>query len=453
VAKVILSFDAELSPDDHAEFSSALVAAMANPPFLIGSAQVLSLILQAGDTSRQPQTHSTSGLRATILLSDAKAAERLAHFSFQLLVVFHATEIHSALVGITYLGGESHSSHLSLYIVLPAVAGVLAMVVLSYFVLVNQQQRRRKAIALQSSVQDWDSEPTDVELLGLSEDFGPVPSPTSLSSSMSPLVSAPSAMTAHALDSPLDSSPSSFSSCAVVPSIAASTPFDRLLAALVLEDVPKFAFLVSQLVDLAERTAALAQTDAAGDTLLIIAVRLGNLQAVRLLLRLGAPVRVTSGSGHPVLVVACLHHPDEQIVQALLDRDNEVVNMADQTTGTTPLMCSAWDRSLRIMEQLLLAGAETRLTDAGGLTALHHAASRAQHAAVERLLMTRFPCCNTPDLAMLTPLHWAVAIDSTACAHEIARHRWTRFDLLTSQEENILHIAARHVCCCACSRE
>jgi ankyrin repeat protein len=112
------------------------------------------------------------------------------------------------------------------------------------------------------------------------------------------------------------------------------------------------------------------------------AARSGQIQTVRQLVAEGADVDAADASGRsPLYVAGEAGHSD--VVQLLLAAGAGVAS-AD-SRGRTPLHAAAMERRLEVMQQLLEAGANVHAGDKHGWTPLHAAACR-QHDLVQLLL-------------------------------------------------------------------
>ena len=120
-----------------------------------------------------------------------------------------------------------------------------------------------------------------------------------------------------------------------------------------------------------------------GNTDLMIAATLGNLEEACNLLNRGAMVNAKNNFGSTALMGAAAGGYDE-IVQRLLLKNAK----ADIKTrnGSTALMFAAKNGQLRVVEQLLAAGANVNEGDSEGITALMYAVQGSYPAVVEKLL-------------------------------------------------------------------
>jgi uncharacterized protein len=147
-------------------------------------------------------------------------------------------------------------------------------------------------------------------------------------------------------------------------------------------------------------------TGASGDGPLAKAVKAGDLQSVRSLLRSGADVNARSGDGSTPLLWA-VHGSNPEIARALIAAKASVDIANDY--GVTPLLHASRTGDAAMMELLLGAGAKPNLAHPEGETPLL-AASRAGNARGVRLLLGRGVDVNQPEsFQKTTPLMWAAA--------------------------------------------
>ena len=145
---------------------------------------------------------------------------------------------------------------------------------------------------------------------------------------------------------------------------------------------------------------------AGGDGPLATAVKAGDLQAVRALIKSGADVNARSGDGSTPLLWAA-HKGNIEIAAALVAARASVDAAND--FGVTPLLHASRTGDAAMMDLLLRAGADPRRTHPEGETPLM-AAARAGTVAGVRLLLTRGADINAAEAVQkTTPLMWAAA--------------------------------------------
>jgi ankyrin repeat protein len=149
-------------------------------------------------------------------------------------------------------------------------------------------------------------------------------------------------------------------------------------------------------------------TAAGGSTPLIDAVKAGNRDAIRALLKNRTDVNVPEADGTTALHWA-VRADDTETVQALL-RAGAKANVANRN-GITPLSLAALNGTRSVVEALIEAGADVNARLPQGHTALMMAA-RAGHADALNVLLSRGADVNAREQVLgETALIWAAAED------------------------------------------
>ena len=145
---------------------------------------------------------------------------------------------------------------------------------------------------------------------------------------------------------------------------------------------------------------------AAGDGPVATAVKAGNLQAVRVLIKSGADVNARSGDGSSPLLWAA-HRSNVEIARALVAA-GAAVDVANDF-GITPLLHASRIGDAAMVELLLRSGANPARTHPEGETPLM-AAARSGSVPAVRLLLTRGVDVNATETFQKTSaLMWAAA--------------------------------------------
>ena len=153
-------------------------------------------------------------------------------------------------------------------------------------------------------------------------------------------------------------------------------------------------------------TYAVALVTAAGSTPLIDAVKAGNRDGVRALLKNGTDVNVPEADGTTALHWA-VRADDVESVRALL-RAGAKANAANRN-GITPLSLAALNGTRNIVEALVEAGADVNALLPHGQTALMLAARAGQADAVNVLLLRGADVKAREQVLGETALIWAAA--------------------------------------------
>lgn len=149
-------------------------------------------------------------------------------------------------------------------------------------------------------------------------------------------------------------------------------------------------------------------TAAGGSTPLIDAVKAGNRDAIRALLKNGTDVNVPEADGTTALHWA-VRADDVEIVQALL-RAGAKANVANRN-GITPLSLAALNGTRRVVEALVEAGADVNARLPQGQTALMMAARAGRVDALNVLLSRGADVSAREQVLGETALIWAAAQD------------------------------------------
>ncbi|HXR43704.1 MAG TPA: ankyrin repeat domain-containing protein, partial [Pseudolysinimonas sp.] len=145
---------------------------------------------------------------------------------------------------------------------------------------------------------------------------------------------------------------------------------------------------------------------ASGDSALVKAVKAGDLQVVRSLVKSGTDVNAASGDGSTPLLWAA-HGSSLEIARALIAAKATVDAAND--FGVTPLLAASRSGDASMVELLLRAGADPKRSHPEGETPLLSAA-RAGSVPVVRLLLARGVDANHAEkFQQTTALMWAAA--------------------------------------------
>jgi ankyrin repeat protein len=137
-----------------------------------------------------------------------------------------------------------------------------------------------------------------------------------------------------------------------------------------------------------------------GETPLLRACELGNLEIVESLLDYGADINISDYIGKSPLLVAC-QHKNLEITKILLNRGAQV-NVAT-CTGTTPLILACEWGNVEVVNMILDRGANVDRFDFLGSTALHFAC-RSDNVGVLKSLLDHKADLYKEDFLKETPL-------------------------------------------------
>merc|ERR1712058_112698 len=142
---------------------------------------------------------------------------------------------------------------------------------------------------------------------------------------------------------------------------------------------------VRELVNFISRKVNVARTDQHGQTLLMIAAYFNAESAVLKLIEREAQIDAVNEFGQTALHWAVIGN-SESCCRVLLEYTN--VN-AQGNHGTTPLHIAAWGGSVEIVALLLNSGADSKLMDHFGKTALNYATQNHLQFRRETDIVTR----------------------------------------------------------------
>ena len=168
-----------------------------------------------------------------------------------------------------------------------------------------------------------------------------------------------------------------------------------------------------------------------GDTVLIEAVRYGQLEAVRYLLSTyGININARNSGGATALLVAVQDGHVEIVrylvgARAIIDYINETVDR------TTPLIEAAWQGNLEVVCLLVDAAAIVDATDSRGTTALMIAAQEGEADIVEFLVGQHGWDHDAKDLEGFTAL-----MEAARSGHLCRHHRAVQIGVTTDRTED-----------------
>jgi ankyrin repeat protein len=150
-----------------------------------------------------------------------------------------------------------------------------------------------------------------------------------------------------------------------------------------------------------------------GRTVLIAAAARGELDVVNLLLSRGVDVNVKDNRGYTALSHA-LEARYPEVEEALLNRPELNPNVGG-LLGRPVLLAYVWRDNKKATERLLALGADVKLQDKDGDTALHGAAETG-NVEIMRLLLDKGADPNAKNKEGGTPLMWAAVFGNDDAA-------------------------------------
>ncbi|GAB4266897.1 MAG: hypothetical protein Kow0029_00970 [Candidatus Rifleibacteriota bacterium] len=166
---------------------------------------------------------------------------------------------------------------------------------------------------------------------------------------------------------------------------------------------------LSRVKELAQDKTLLDERDKQGDTPIILAVKMGNIEAAFTLLKAGANLKITDLKGNTALHWAVIKNCIT--LTKTLAKNHEILDMRN-ISGRTALHTAAAlaETDSAILISLLSENADLSIVDAGGNTPLHLvcAGEEANRTLLLKILLLYRPNVNARNFADLTPLHVAV---------------------------------------------
>lgn len=144
--------------------------------------------------------------------------------------------------------------------------------------------------------------------------------------------------------------------------------------------------------------------ESTGSTAIIAAASQGNLEIVKVLLHGGADVNAKDIGGYTA-VLRALENKHDELADMLLAQPRIDLN-TQGANGATVLMTFVWKQREDVVKALLERGADPKLADADGDTALHGAAQRGNPKLAE-MLLAKGANPNAKNKVGGTPLMWA----------------------------------------------
>jgi ankyrin repeat protein len=128
--------------------------------------------------------------------------------------------------------------------------------------------------------------------------------------------------------------------------------------------------------------------DQKGATLLLVAIRENNVNAVRRMLEKGAdPTIIRNEDGYTLFHVAVINYTDRDILNLLLENGKVDINETTTEYGETALHMAIQNSNTATAEFLLSKGANLNVTDIFGRTPLHLAVKYAKDMDIVELLL------------------------------------------------------------------
>lgn len=140
-------------------------------------------------------------------------------------------------------------------------------------------------------------------------------------------------------------------------------------------------------------------------TPLHVAAEYGPLEAVKMLLHLGADINQTDEFGQTALLIA-IYNENWDIANCLLEDGADV--KADSRVGYTPLLGAVMGDQEHIVEQLLRRGANVEAVNHDGYSSIHLAVAQKNTTIIRRLLDAGAKINAVAESLCETPLHVAV---------------------------------------------
>lgn len=185
------------------------------------------------------------------------------------------------------------------------------------------------------------------------------------------------------------------------------------------------ATILEELLSIQEINRVLERTNSSYETPLCLAVKMSEVECVKLLCKQGADSNFLLLPGDQSLLHLAVMNDSVEILQCLLAGAGKTrINLKnkEEKGGLTPLHIAAKEGHTDCAEELLGMGADSRLTTKSGDYALH-LACREGHIGVVRLLIKQDPgLFELRNADGWNPLHVAAAATNADCVREMVLH-------------------------------
>ncbi|KLI46273.1 ankyrin [Brachyspira hyodysenteriae] len=181
-----------------------------------------------------------------------------------------------------------------------------------------------------------------------------------------------------------------------------------------------------------------------GATPLIVAAYVGNADIVYTLIEAGCDIRARDDiDGAMPIHVASANGNDDAVI-LLLEKDKTLVNEADKNGNDTPLHWAAMKDKPSTINVLLKYGADTKIQNSDGNTALHYAAMYASSDVIKNIVNADKSSVNTANNENMYPIHYAALENNVDALVSLVQDGKADVNIKDSNNDTALHYAAAY---------
>lgn len=178
-----------------------------------------------------------------------------------------------------------------------------------------------------------------------------------------------------------------------------------------------------------------------GATPLLLASYFGYTDIVNMLLDSGADINARDESDGAGAIHIASANGNNETIMALLYRDKGMIDLKDETK-TTPLEWATMKGKINTVSLLLSQGADIKLQDKDGFTALHYAVSYGNTDIIRTILDFDYSTVDMKNYEGLSALQIAAKDDNLEAIRIIVKEGHANIDEVDSKGLTALHYAA-----------
>ncbi|EKV57225.1 ankyrin repeat-containing protein [Brachyspira hampsonii 30446] len=181
-----------------------------------------------------------------------------------------------------------------------------------------------------------------------------------------------------------------------------------------------------------------------GATPLIVASYVGNADIVYTLIEAGCDIRARDDiDGAMPIHVASANGNDDTVI-LLLEKDKTLVNEADKNGNDTPLHWASMKNKPSTVNILLKYGADSKIQNTDGNTALHYAAMYASSDVIKNIVNADKSSVNMSNNENMYPIHYAALENNVDALVSLVQDGKADVNIKDSNNDTALHYAAAY---------
>ena len=181
-----------------------------------------------------------------------------------------------------------------------------------------------------------------------------------------------------------------------------------------------------------------------GATPLIVASYIGNADIMYALINADCNLRARDDiDGAMPIHVAAANGNDDAVI-LLLEKDKTLVNETDNNGNDTPLHWASMKDKPYTVNVLLKYGADTKIQNTDGNTALHYAAMYASSEVVKNIVNADKSSVNTANNEKMYPIHYAALENNVDALVTLVNEGNADVNIKASTDDTALHYAAAY---------